>query len=371
MYRVSTLVSAALLGLAAALPASAAEDAAFPAPIEVRAPYEPTAFPNAGRAHLLYELYLTNFGSAPVSLQRVDILDADQPGAKPVASFAGKPLDEMVQGIGVRAPTDPTSGLRQIAPGSSIVVFMSLDLEPGARLPARLSHHIVTDGPPVDAAVIGTHGAELRVLGPPMQGPGWLAGDGPSNEPDNHHRRGFLAMDGRVVTSRRFAIDWQKVAAGHASYSGDATDVHAYPSYGEPLLAVADARVAFARDGLPDNKPGHGKDFHPAVPITLDTTPGNTVTLDLGNGQYAYYMHMRPGSLTVRTGDRVRRGQMIGRIGASGDAREPHLHFEVTTSPKLLAGEGLPYVIDRYRGEGGEPVVRSLPLNNTVIDFTR
>ena len=34
--------------------------------------------------------------------------------------------------------------------------------------------------------------------------------------------------------------------------------------------------------------------------------------------------------------------------GAFGDAREPHLHFEVTTSSKLLAGEGVPYLIDRY-----------------------
>jgi murein DD-endopeptidase MepM/ murein hydrolase activator NlpD len=51
----------------------------------------------------------------------------------------------------------------------------------------------------------------------------------------------------------------------------------------------------------------------------------------------------------VKAGDRVRRGQAVARIGASGDAREPHLHFEVTTSSKLLAGEGVPYLIDRYR----------------------
>jgi murein DD-endopeptidase MepM/ murein hydrolase activator NlpD len=51
----------------------------------------------------------------------------------------------------------------------------------------------------------------------------------------------------------------------------------------------------------------------------------------------------------VKAGDRVRRGQLLARIGSSGDAREPHLHFEVTTSAKQLAGEGVPYVLDEYR----------------------
>jgi murein DD-endopeptidase MepM/ murein hydrolase activator NlpD len=85
-------------------------------------------------------------------------------------------------------------------------------------------------------------------------------------------------------------------------------------------------------------------------------------------------MHLQPGSVLVKTGDSVRRGQVLGRIGASGDAREPHLHFEVTTSSKLLAGEGVPYLIDRYRcmsGSGGpiELRIHDLPLNKDVVIF--
>jgi murein DD-endopeptidase MepM/ murein hydrolase activator NlpD len=78
--------------------------------------------------------------------------------------------------------------------------------------------------------------------------------------------------------------------------------------------------------------------------------------------------------VSVKAGDRVRRGQTLARIGASGDAREPHLHFEVTTSSKLLAGEGVPYLIDRYRcmSASGRPIelrIHELPLNNTVVVF--
>jgi hypothetical protein len=189
--------------------------------------------------------------------------------------------------------------------------------------------------------MITTRIKQLRVLGPPLEGIDWIADDGPSNDEDNHHRRGVVILDGRAVDSRRYAIDWMQVKGGEA-YSGDARDVHSYYCYGMPVLAVADGRVVTARDGFPENTPGHGDAFHPAIPITLDTIAGNTITLDIGGSQFAYYMHLQPGSVRVKAGDHVRRGQVLAHVGASGDAREPHLHFEVTDSPKALAGDGGP-----------------------------
>jgi murein DD-endopeptidase MepM/ murein hydrolase activator NlpD len=179
-------------------------------------------------------------------------------------------------------------------------------------------------------------------------------------------------MDGRAVISRRYAIDWQQIENG-ARFSGDTRDKRSYHAYGKPVVAVLDATVVTARDGLPDNVPGHFEAFRPAVPITIDTVRGNTITLELGGGQFAYYFHLQPGSVRVKAGDRVRRGQLLARIGASGDAREPHLHFEVTTSSKPLAGEGVPYLIDDFRlgsGDGTwEPRTRELPPGEMLIDF--
>jgi hypothetical protein len=212
----------------------------------------------------------------------------------------------------------------------------------------------------------------LHVLAPPVEGANWLAADGPSNDQDNHHRRGVVILDGRAVDSRRYAIDWERTK-DNASFSGDPRDVRSYYSYGKAVLAVADGLVVTARDGLPDNIPGHGEAFHPAVAITLETVAGNTITLDLGGGQFAHYLHLQPGSVRVKAGERVSRGQVLARIGASGDAREPHLHFEVTTSSKLLAGEGVPYLIDQYRmSASGGPMelrIHELPLNNSVVVF--
>jgi Peptidase family M23 len=351
---------------------TAANRPPFPLQVEMRVPFEPTAFPSGPHVYLMYELHLTNFMPTPVSLSRIDVIDADAGTSQPIATFEAAQLETMLQPLGGKELPDAKDRL-VIADGQSAIAFMSVAFDHGSHIPERLFHRVTTDYAPEEGAVISTHHTELRVLSPPVEGADWLAEDGPSNDEDNHHRRGVVILDGQPVDSRRFAIDWQQVKDG-AAFSGDARDMHSYYSYGKEVLAVADGRVVAARDGLPENVPGHGDEFQPAVPITLETVAGNTITLDLGGGQFAYYMHLQPGSLRAKAGDRVRRGQALARVGASGDAREPHLHFEVTTSSKLLAGEGVPYLIDRYSSKApndgrAELHTHELPLDKSVVIF--
>lgn len=344
----------------------------WPLQLEMRVPFEPTAFPSGQHVFLMYELHLTNFMPMPVSLTGIDVFDAGAPTSQPTASFDATQLQTMLQPLGGKSPSDPKQRL-VIADGQTSIVFLSLVFDRGARLPERLLHRVSTSYAPEEGALISTRHSDLHVLGPPLEGGDWLASDGPSNDAENHHRRGVVILDGLPVDSRRFAIDWKQVKNG-AAFSGDSQIPGSYYSYGKAVLAVADGRVVTARDGQPENIPGHGAAFHPAVPITLETVAGNTITLDLGGGQFAYYLHLQPGSLRVKAGDRVHRGQLLARVGCSGDAREPHLHFEVTTSPKLIAGEGLPYLIDRYTTAGAtngsvEVHSRELPLDQSVVTF--
>jgi hypothetical protein len=346
--------------------------APFPLQLEMRVPFDPTAFASEGCNYLMYELHLTNFGAAPLNLSRIEVLDADAAAAKPIATFEQEQLETMLQLAGGSRVAGPKGALT-IANGRTAIVFMFIGVRRGSHIPNRLLHHVMTTDSMAEGAVIYSHHTALHVLGPPLEGTNWVADDGPSNGQDNHHRRGVLVLDGRAVISRRYAIDWEQIKDG-ATFSGDSRDVRSYFSYGRPVLAVADGRVVTARDGLPDNVPGHGESFHPAVPITIGTVAGNTITLDLGGGQFAYYMHLQSGSLRVKAGDRVRRGQALARIGSTGDAREPHLHFEVTTSSKLGSGEGVPYLIDRYRckSASGGPIelrVHELLLDHSVVDF--
>jgi hypothetical protein len=206
-------------------------------------------------------------------------------------------------------------------------------------------------------------------LSAPVAGTDWIAADGPSNE--SHHRLGLWVAGGLAQISRRYAIDWKQIENG-SSFSGDPRDVRSYHAYGQDVLAVADAIVVSVKDGLPDNIPRTSAGFGTAIPITMETVAGNHIVLDLGGGQFAYYAHLKAGSLRVKAGDHVKRGQVIANIGASGDAREPHLHFQVATTPDVLNSEGMPYVIDHYKVKtenGWSGCTNELPVRGMLIDF--
>lgn len=339
------------------------------AALEMRVPFEPTVFPGGDNLHLIYELYLTNFSSSAININRIEVIDADIKNARPIATFETGQIQHMLQPIGINHPADK----QILTGGQSAIVFMEVVTGSKTPLPKRILHRIITEMDTVRSAAIETQHTKLQVFNAPLEGTNWFAADGPGNSENNHHRRGVIILDGHAVDSRRYAIDWKKIKNGK-SFSGDSRDVHSYFCYNENVLAVADGIVIRAKDGLPNNIPGHGEVFHPAVPINFETIAGNSITIDLGNGHYAYYMHLQPGSLQVKTGERVRKGRLLARVGASGDAREPHLHFEVTTSPMLLLGEGVPYLIHHYRLNlvmSGDTAVRidELPLDNETIDF--
>ena len=79
----------------------------WPLQLEMRVPFEPTAFPSGPHVYLLYELHLTNFMPMPISLSRIDVLDADTGTAQPIATFEAVQLETMLQPLGGRALSDP------------------------------------------------------------------------------------------------------------------------------------------------------------------------------------------------------------------------------------------------------------------------
>ncbi|WP_431292088.1 M23 family metallopeptidase [Pedobacter sp. P26] len=317
----------------------------FPLQMEMHVLSDPTSFPSGQKSFLIYELYLTNFSTSAISLRGIELRDTNNENSSPIVSFDTLQLHNMIKILGVNGSKD---NLTTIGGGQSAIVFIEAKLNNPLSFPDKITHRVITENDSLDGAVIFTHKRKLQILKPPVKGTDWIAADGPGNSVDNHHRRGVIILNGRAVNSRRFAIDWKKVKDS-LSFSGNPRDVHSYFCYGEQVFAVADGKIIAANDGLPDNIPGHGKEFHPAVPLTFGKLAGNNIVIELGNGQYAHYMHLQPGSVRVKAGDHVRKGEILAKIGNSGDAREPHLHFEVTTSPMLLKGEGLPYLIDHYR----------------------
>jgi len=344
-------------------------------PFDVAVPVAPTAFKAGGKTRMVYELHATNFSRSDCVLTRLEVIGA---GEKSLARYEGNELATMLARPG--APPDVEKP--KVGAGLRAVIYVWLTLEADAEIPTTLQHRLsvkVGDFPEemiIDCARIAV-GQKSLVISAPLRGGEWLAANGPSNT--SGHRRALIPVAGQAHIAQRFAIDWVRLREDGGTFTGDPKDNKNYRCYGAEALAVADAVVAAVKDGIPENVPGLNSR---AVPITLETVGGNHVILDLGQGRYAFYAHLQPGSLRVKAGDKVRRGQVVGLVGNSGNSTEPHLHFHISDANSPLGSDGLPYVLPAFevQGKGGgwkaaeakataEKRQMEIPLENDVVRF--
>jgi len=143
-----------------------------------------------------------------------------------------------------------------------------------------------------------------------------------------------------------FAIDIDGLDQNYAAQLNDANENAADAGWGREILAPAAGTVVYARNDVPTNPhPGEepGDDWYRALHDPVLAYAGNCVIVDHGNSEYSVMMHMQPGSVTVKAGDRVATGQVIGRLGNSGDAFGPHLHYQLQSGPQLFRDQPLPF----------------------------
>lgn len=103
-----------------------------------------------------------------------------------------------------------------------------------------------------------------------------------------------------------------------------------------------------AQDGLANS----AEIPHPTNLATVKETVGNHVIVQISDRAYVLYAHMDPGSVAVRVGDRVTRGQQLGLIGNSGISTTPHLHFQILTTPTYFPADSSPYAFDSFTLSG-------------------
>jgi hypothetical protein len=117
-----------------------------------------------------------------------------------------------------------------------------------------------------------------------------------------------------------------------------------YFSWGQPVLAPADGVVVSSRNDVIDQpRPGVvDPKLYEKLPDARWAYTGNTVVIDYGHGEYSALSHLQRGSVRVEAGQRVRRGDQIGRIGNSGSSELPHLHYQLMAGPDLFRSDGLP-----------------------------
>jgi len=231
-------------------------------------------------------------------------------------------------------------------------MWLDVTLPRGRRVPRALVHRLsvrVTQPSgesrtyTFDAASTPVSRRRPVALSPPLRGGLYMNFNGCCVL--SPHRGALTALNGAPFLSERFAVDFVQIDAQGAGGAGDLTRNESFFTFGEPVLAVAGARVVSTLDSVPENVP---LDEPPASSFSERAILGNHVILDLGGGRFAAYGHLQTGSVRVRVGQRVRRGQVLARVGNTGPSGGPHLHFQVSDGPQPLASDGLPFVFRRF-----------------------
>ena len=257
---------------------------------------------------------------------------------------------------------------------ASRLLFVELKFPDATPIPHGLLHRMLllgganpgphTPATPLDYAVerVARSRAPKPVLEPPLRGDGWAAVNGCCNS-DIVHPGSEQSINGALVNSQRYAIDWMRLDAQGQLVHGDLADVGSDAAYGAKVYAVADGTVV-----------------------------GNHVILAISRGLQGFYAHLKKGSITVHVGERVSAGMVIGNLGDTCNTSAAHLHLHVMDGLSSRGSEAVPYVIDPFKlsgqidvqafaktegldGQWGAPLPQPvagkahLPLNLNIVAF--
>ena len=310
--------------------------------------FEPRIDRSDGGDTVRFELHVRNGGTNPVQLHSLRVQAAND---APLLTLAGDKLTAALSQARVACDRDRGT----LAPHSDCVVYIDGALKAGDNPDAlKTTLEFTTGGQKAYAELnLKVASAPLPVIGPPLGGGTWVAIHSP--EWPRGHRRMFYKAGEREVLPGRFAIDFVKVSPSGGTSIGDPDKPSDTIGYDAPVLAVVTGRIAAVRDGVAESPSIRNNGTR-----EQSLAAGNYVVLALGSGLYATYEHLRPGSIRVREGQQVQRGEIIAALGFTGDSTGPHLHFHISGTIDPLGGEGLPYVFDSFTLLGDYPDIAGL-----------
>ena len=185
-----------------------------------------------------------------------------------------------------------------------------------------------------------------------------------------HHRRVPLHAAnvqklGIQANANRYGSDLVIVDEHGRMYHDDPYDKRHYYSYGAPIYAPGAGKIVSMANNVPDNEFQDKHITSPELPAGADPNLGNYVLIDHGKGEFSIFPHMMPGSVKVKAGQNVRQGEIIGRVGFSGDAIFPHVHYSLLAGPDIYHDEAVPAYFTRFRRLLGS---KSVDVQKGTID---
>jgi len=164
----------------------------------------------------------------------------------------------------------------------------------------------------------------------------WLvAWGGDTKELNQHHD----------VPNQRFAFDFLGANEEGKTRKGEGRVNENYFAFRREILAPADGKVTDVINGVRDNVPGSMNPY---------SGLGNAVFIQHREYEVSVLAHLKLGSIKVKVGDKVKRGQVIGLCGNSGNSSEAHLHYHLQNTPIIQDGTGIKCYFEKVIVTDGE-----------------
>lgn len=181
-------------------------------------------------------------------------------------------------------------------------------------------------------------------------------------------------------------VDWER--AGWPAYRVSLPQyllfgvlLNEYYCWGQEVYAPCDGIVIRAEDGYKERERtnlfldmanANKNARFDSEKDDVQSVAGNYIIIECGNNEYAALVHLQTGSIRVTVGQNVKKGEVIGRVGHSGNSFAPHLHFQLMDSSDISTANGLPCAFEQYEVfQNGEwrVVSNGIPTNKDRIRF--
>jgi murein DD-endopeptidase MepM/ murein hydrolase activator NlpD len=302
-----------------------------------------------GEWHSYYELQLTNCSGSAIRLQKINVISIIDSSVL----FSSQEIDLQKRCKKKDFSKNDTTSF-QLMLGNSAIFYIELKLP--NRQVTKISHLIyfeVLDK--AEPKEISKQSSSTKcsfdnqiIVGRPLSSGNWAAIYEPFWE--NGHRRVIYSNHGKHHIPGRYAIDLIKIKSNGKYANNDEDVVDNWFGYSAEVLCVADGVVSSIRNDFSENSTISGlPEYSPEM------ATGNYISIKIGDNQFAFYEHLKPNSIKVTIGQKIKKGEVIAALGFTGQTTGPHLHFHIADSDDPLYAEGIPFVFDFFEFLGFYP----------------
>lgn len=184
-------------------------------------------------------------------------------------------------------------------------------------------------------------------------------------------------------------VDWERrglpaYSVSFPEYLLFGVPIHKYYCWGQEVYAPCDGVVVQAEDGYEERSRTNliadmfrayknARYFDPKKD-DVQLVVGNYIIMECCDNVYAALVHLQTGSIHFTVGQSIKKGEVIGRVGHSGNSTAPHLHFQLMDSRDIATANGLPCAFEEYevfQDGGWQKVFNGIPTDKDRIKFQK